>query len=466
MPKKKVAIFFLLALLGAAIFIYFTFPRTKDEIPKSNNQEPIPSEPQPAPNSVPVPETVPHPNAPKVPAGPSLNVMAWANDNEAKLLEAETDAFTAATGRHALLTVSRDEASYRRDLRDAFAAGTPPDVCLVASRDFSGLDPQRDLAVAAPLPDTASRGVAAFTVNGRILGVPDEFSVDMLFYNEQLFDRAGIAYPDRHWTWDIAEAISRAIVSLPLKNNAGEPVYPMELPADFDFWNILCTEAGHPALDLGKWHLSDHDTRESQMQALDQIHTFFCELAVTAPPVKADQAPGGLFARQRACLLIAPSNFAATLPKFRYGFTLVPAGGIARASLARVNGWVVSAKAADPAAAGALAQYLAYQPVHAGWSSARKSTDDDNTAPDAICYEALDQALVPRIDPEMASLAEFLDGQINQMARSTTITTDALYTDIQTHYEKSAAWHPFENSLPQPQGLNPKTDDSSPLRSF
>src|SRR5580658_10159642 len=99
MPKKKVAIFFLLAFLGAALFVYFTFPRTKDEIPKSNNQRPFPSAPEPEPDGVPVPETVPHPNTPKVPPGPSLHVMAWASDNEATVLAAEADAFANATGR-------------------------------------------------------------------------------------------------------------------------------------------------------------------------------------------------------------------------------------------------------------------------------------------------------------------------------------------------------------------------------
>ena len=101
MPKKAVALFFLLAFLGAAIFVYFTFPRTKEEIPASNNQRPFPSVPGPGPNSVPVPETVPRPNTPKVPPGPTLRVMAWASGADARTLEAEADAFAAATGRRA-----------------------------------------------------------------------------------------------------------------------------------------------------------------------------------------------------------------------------------------------------------------------------------------------------------------------------------------------------------------------------
>src|SRR5471030_1320935 len=111
MPKKAVAIFFLLALLGAAIFVYFTFPRTKDEIPKSNNQRPFPSAPDPSGVPQPVPESVPHPNTPKVPPGPTLRVMAWATGSEAKALEAEADAFGAATGRLASLTIDSDAAS-------------------------------------------------------------------------------------------------------------------------------------------------------------------------------------------------------------------------------------------------------------------------------------------------------------------------------------------------------------------
>ena len=113
-PKKAVAIFFLLAFLGAALFVYFTFPRTKDEIPTSNNQRPFPSVPEPspnAPNGVPVPETVPHPNTPKVPPGPTLRVMAWASGPDAQRLEAEADAFGAATGRRAVIvTVLPDSA--------------------------------------------------------------------------------------------------------------------------------------------------------------------------------------------------------------------------------------------------------------------------------------------------------------------------------------------------------------------
>ncbi len=253
MPKKAVALFFLLAFLGAGLFIYFTFPRTKDEIPKSNNQMPLIPKPGPntpnAPNGVPVPETVPHPNTPKVPPGPTLHVMAWASAADAQRLSADTDSFTAATGRRVALTIESDPLTYRHDLQQAFVVGAPPDLCLVSARDFSGLDPAQDLVDATPINATPPRAVAAFTVDGKIKAVPDEFSVEVLFYNPSLFDQAGIGYPGSHWTWDILEADARAITALKLKDAKGQPTFAIEMPANFDMWNILCAAAGAPALD-------------------------------------------------------------------------------------------------------------------------------------------------------------------------------------------------------------------------
>jgi len=452
-PKKAVAIFFLAAFIGAAIFVYFTFPRTKEQIPTSNNQRPFPPAPEPAPNDVPPPETVPHPDTPKLPPGPTLRVMAWASTVEAKAIESEADAFETASGRHISLTIEDDPAVYRHDLQQAIASDTPPDLCLIAARDFSGTDPARDLADATPDPGTAPRSIAAFTVGGEIKAAPDEFSVDVLFYNAAYFDQAGIGYPGRHWTWDMLEADARALDAIKLKNDAGQPVYPLELPADFDFWNILCTEAGHPALDLDVWRLTDPGGKEAQMRALDLIHEMFQEFSVTAPLPKAHEPPGRFFAQQRASLLIAPSEFTASLPKFRYAFTLLPRD-IDRASLARVNGWAVTAKSSQPEAARALAAYLAHQPVHAGWSSVQMPTETDT--PDALCHEALEQALLPRIDPKTAALALFLDQQINQLARNSQQKTDETYARIQAESQRVAPPPPIVEDLHQATWLSPK----------
>lgn len=453
MPKKAVALFFAAAFLGAVLYVYFTFPRTKGEIPQSNNQRPFPSAPQPGPNGVPVPEPAPNPNTPKVPPGPSLRAMAWGNATETQALEVQADAFSAGTGRHVSFTIDTDLASYRADLQQALASGAPPDVCLVDARNFAGLDPAHDLVDApAPGADVAPRSVAAFTVGGAIKAVPDEFSVEVLFYNPSYFDQAGFGDPGPHWTWDILESITRGITAQKLKDPAGDAIYPLELPADFDLWNILCTEAGRPVLDQDVWHLADPDAKDAHERGLDLIHEIFQEFVIAAPLPKPNEPVGRYFAQQRAAILIGPSALTATLPSFPYAMTVLPSD-LTRASLAHVNGWAVTAKSPDPDAARALATYLAWQPVHAGWTSTRAPKNDEGNA--AVCYQTLDQALVPRIEPRTAQFAQFLDQQINLLARTPVVNTDELYGRIQSEYQSETSPPAISGDLPQAAGQKP-----------
>jgi ABC-type glycerol-3-phosphate transport system substrate-binding protein len=470
-PKKAVALFFTFALIGAALFIYFTFPRTKDEIPRSNNQMPFVAPPAPntpnVPNGAPVPENAPNPTAPKVPPGPTLHVMAWAGAIDAKRLSAETDAFAAATGRQVALTIASDLTSYNHDLRDAIALGTSPDLCLVSSRDFCGLDPAQDLADAAAAPGTAPRAEAAFTIDGKLKAVPAEFSIDVLFYNPALFDQAGIAYPGRHWTWDMLEANARAFTSLNLKNAAGKKVYAVELPANFDIWNILCAEAGAPALDLGAWHLAGAGTKDAQMRALQLLREMFQQYAITPPLTKTPPPVGQLFAQQRAALLIAPSDTAAALPaSLHYGLTVLPRD-LTPSSVANLNGWAVPAKSTQTDAALALAQYLAARPVHAGWSMVEAPADlSDDSSPLAVCHAALAQALVPRLDGATTPMARFLDQQLMLLAHNPAQTAEALYARIQAELQAPSSPPSLRGEAPLSPGRvpAPKVDTASQLR--
>ncbi len=471
MPKKAVAAFFILAFIGAALFIYFTFPRTKDEIPRSNNQQPFLPKPGPntpnIPNGAPIPEPAPQPNAPKVPPGPTLHVMAWTSPTEAHRLSAETDAFAAATGRAVALMLDADPVNYRKDLQQAFLTGTPPDLCLVSSRDFSGLDPAEDLDDITANVSVPPRASAAFTVAGKLKAVPEEFSVEVLFYNPTLFDQAGIAYPGNHWNWDMLEAETRALTSLNLKDAAGKPTYAIELPANFDLWNILCAEAGAPALDLGAWRLADTTTKQAQMRALEVLRDLFQQYSITPPLTKNPTLLGQYFAQKHAALLIASSDVAATFPpSLHYGMTVLPRD-LTLATLASVNGWAVPAKSTQAEAALSLAQYLTYQPVHAGWSSMQPppaGTDDD--ASPIVCQTAFAQALVPRLDASTTHMAQFLDQQLNLLAHNPTQTPDVLYAKIQAELQAPSSPPAVRGELPTAPGSlpAPRTESATQLR--
>ncbi len=46
---------------------------------------------------------------------------------------------------------------------------------------------------------------------GSVYGFPRDIEVNVLYYNKDLFDKAGVAYPDENWTWDDLKAAAEKL---------------------------------------------------------------------------------------------------------------------------------------------------------------------------------------------------------------------------------------------------------------
>jgi multiple sugar transport system substrate-binding protein len=55
--------------------------------------------------------------------------------------------------------------------------------------------------------------VQLYRYNGHIYGLPKDFDTIALFYNKDLFDAAGVAYPNENWTWDDLKAAAKALTT-------------------------------------------------------------------------------------------------------------------------------------------------------------------------------------------------------------------------------------------------------------
>lgn len=119
-------------------------------------------------------------------------------------------------------------------IKTLVATGEEPDIYYMDIFQFPFFAQQ---GVLAPLDDAmASSGASAddfipelidaFTYEGQVYGIPKDFNTLALFYNQDLFDAAGLDYPTAAWTWDDLQAAAAAL------SDPANGIYGLGVPAD------------------------------------------------------------------------------------------------------------------------------------------------------------------------------------------------------------------------------------------
>jgi multiple sugar transport system substrate-binding protein len=140
----------------------------------------------------------------------SLVLQVSGEREETRVYSAVIDAFEDANPDIDVTLVEvADKDDHLQKLATAFAAGDPPDIFLVNFREYSqfvvrgAIEPfanhieRQEINLDAYYPQP----VEAFTYDGELQCMPQNISSLVVYYNTQLFDRAGLKHP-RAWSWD------------------------------------------------------------------------------------------------------------------------------------------------------------------------------------------------------------------------------------------------------------------------
>ncbi len=76
--------------------------------------------------------------------------------------------------------------------------------------------------------------------DGKLYGVPKDKDVICLAYNKELFDQAGVAYPDDTWTWDNLVTASQEIY-----DKTGKYGYMAYADDQLGYWNFVYQNGGY-----------------------------------------------------------------------------------------------------------------------------------------------------------------------------------------------------------------------------
>lgn len=112
------------------------------------------------------------------------------------------------------------QGEYRRRLATEFSSGEPSNVVLLNYRHMAAFAEDGGLEPLTPFMEKSKTlqeidfyptAIDAFYYQEQLYCIPQNLSSLVVYYNKDLFDAAGLAYPSEHWTWDDFVAAGRAL---------------------------------------------------------------------------------------------------------------------------------------------------------------------------------------------------------------------------------------------------------------
>ena len=304
-------------------------------------------------------------------AAAQTTVVFWSNHRleDEPVFQAVIDAFEAA---HPHIKIDWQnqvdgQVNYYNQLTVAIIGGVAPDVfyvrpgfdsAIVLSGWTYDIDPlvQRD-ADELQVGDFIPAQVAELQWKGKWWALPYDFSVLGLYYNQDLFDEAGIAYPTPGWSWDdVAEAARK------LTRREGDVTVQWGMHG---LQQIFSAWAEGFFLSFGGTLFDESYTRAAvtnpgAIATLELPVALIHEMQVAAPFNAAGY--GNLFFTGQAGMTI-DGSWATTTHRlrneFRFDVSALPHGPAGLVATATGGGWAISATTAAPEAAWEFVKALA-----------------------------------------------------------------------------------------------------------
>ncbi len=214
------------------------------------------------------------------------------------------------------------EGDFQQFIFNALSAGTAPDLFYVdifwsraafesgkvAALDALGVD-------AEPFLDNLVR---AFTFNGHLYGIPKDFNTLAIEYNKDLFEEAGVAFPNQNDTWETFEAKLKAVV-----DRLGD-VHGICVVPDFARFGAFAFATG--------WKPFNEDGRTVLDENFRRAFEWYTGLVDRGVGVLAQDLgqgwTGGCFATEEVAAAIEGAWIAGFLrdqaPNLNYGTTFIP----------------------------------------------------------------------------------------------------------------------------------------------
>jgi len=300
-----------------------------------------------------------------------LQVANWGGAEEVKLEEEIARRFMEE---HPGVRVEIETipSGYKEKILTRIASGKPPDVFLLDSTILPAflnrsllVDLMPYLRRYGPKPEAFFPNVFRIAMrDSQLFAIPKDFNSLMVFYNKDLFDRAGIPYPQTGWTWDDFLRITRQLTRD--TNGDGLPdQFGTALSTRFYLWQPWLWVAGGDLLSPDGTHATGYFNSPASLRAVQFLVDLKRKYHVTPEAISGGGMMTSLFFTGKVATMVNGHWMVITIRKYLDSGELrigavhipIPPGGH-RATVMYESGWCVPVAAPHRELAIRLALFL------------------------------------------------------------------------------------------------------------
>jgi multiple sugar transport system substrate-binding protein len=324
-------------------------------------------------------------------------------------------------------------------LQADFVGGDPPDTFELNYENFVSYAANGVLLDLSSYlsPDTPyyPRALEAFQYKGIQGALPETFSTVLLFYNQDLFDQAGVAYPTADWTWEDAVSAAKAIRAL------GDDTWGLYSP--IQFWEFY-KKAGQNDCQFFNADMTESTINSPEcVQALELMASFVKDDIMPDDAELAGVANEDLFKQGKLGMVVTGIWLFATFQDapFKWDIQLEP-GLKHKGHHFFANGVAVAASTEHPAEAAAWSQFLTASQeaatirVDTGWELPALDKPEyfesylalDNPANRAAVFAALESPITPPVIERQNEMQDSINALLSAVANGELDPQSALDT--------------------------------------
>ena len=296
----------------------------------------------------------------------TVTVASWGSQAEIELYNQAFKAFMEKNPDIEVKLLHIPSRDYWTKLTAMFAAGKAPDIIFINNINFpafasKGLFVPLDPYIERDNFDTGMyyEGILnAFKWDGKLYVLPRDISNLVVYYNRDLFKKAGLPDPDPNWTWDDLLKMAKALT---VEKDGKRVQWGLSFYQYFLFWQPWVWSNG------GRFFTPDHTKFLLNSPPSAEGLQYYVDLrwkhhVAPTPAEAADQSAFNMFLNQRTAMIVDGRWRVPTLKKkAKFDWDIVPFPRGKAGSIVDIDGsgWGITVGAKDKEAAWKVLKFLA-----------------------------------------------------------------------------------------------------------